>query len=216
MKLYTADEMARADGQAQRLGIPGGVLMERAGVAMAHEILERFPNRLRSALAVCGGGNNGGDGFVIARELRRAGARVSVVATKTDYSGDPETNLAALRSIGIRAAGRVAVRRRVIFSMGTAVSPSSNAPRGGSASSPSSSKFTSSNSSKSSTARSSPGTSKFASPRMNVALAPARERRDEPSVLYHEYVAGPEANLDRRREALPYTPPPPPPSPATR
>ena len=101
MKLYTADEMSRADGGAQRLGIPGGVLMERAGVAMAHEILERFPDRLNGVLAVCGGGNNGGDGFVIARELRRAGARVSVVATREDYSGDPATNLAALRGIGV-------------------------------------------------------------------------------------------------------------------
>ena len=79
MKLYTADEMSRADGGAQRLGIPGGVLMERAGVAMSEEILKRYPNR--QALVVCGGGNNGGDGFVIAREFHRAGAEVAVVAT---------------------------------------------------------------------------------------------------------------------------------------
>ena len=102
MKLYSADEMSRADNAAQELGIPGGVLMERAAVAMAAEILEKFPHlRGRGALAVCGGGNNGGDGFVIARELYRAGVEVRVIATKDEYSGDPQTNLSALRNLGI-------------------------------------------------------------------------------------------------------------------
>lgn len=99
MKLYSADEMSRADEAAQELGIPGGVLMERAGAAMAHEILDRYePQR---ALVVCGGGNNGGDGFVIARELHRAGVRVIVLPTKDEYSGDPETNLRTLRNLNI-------------------------------------------------------------------------------------------------------------------
>ena len=103
MKLYTADEMSRADGRAQDLGIPGGVLMERAGVAMAETALDRFsPN---NTLVVCGGGNNGGDGFVIARELRRAGIEVAVLATKDGYSGDPATNLEVLRNLNVRLAG---------------------------------------------------------------------------------------------------------------
>ena len=47
MKLYTAEEMSRADARAQELGIPGGILMERAGAAMARVALERFaPRRL--------------------------------------------------------------------------------------------------------------------------------------------------------------------------
>ncbi|HEV2094633.1 MAG TPA: NAD(P)H-hydrate dehydratase [Rubrobacter sp.] len=103
MKLYTADEMSRADGNAQNLGIPGGVLMERAGVAMTEEILDRYPDR--RALLVCGGGNNGGDGFVIARELHRAGAEVAVVATKDEYSGDPATYLGVLRNLGMDVHG---------------------------------------------------------------------------------------------------------------
>jgi len=105
LKLYTAEEMSRADNGAQELGIPGGVLMERAAVAMAGEILQRYPSR--RALAVCGGGNNGGDGFVIARELHRAGVAVSVVATKDQpsYSGDPATNLEALLNLGIDVHG---------------------------------------------------------------------------------------------------------------
>ncbi|MDQ3636841.1 MAG: NAD(P)H-hydrate epimerase, partial [Actinomycetota bacterium] len=105
MKLYTAAEMSRADKGAQDLGIPGGVLMERAGVAMAEEILARYPDHLLRALVVCGGGNNGGDGFVIARELHRAGAEVAVVATKDEYSGDPATNLEVLGNLGVSVHG---------------------------------------------------------------------------------------------------------------
>ena len=103
MKLYSADEMGQADNGAQELGISGTILMERAGAAMAGVILEQYaPLR---ALVVSGGGNNGGDGFVIARELHRASVEVSVVATKDEYSGDPETNLQALRNLNVRIVG---------------------------------------------------------------------------------------------------------------
>ncbi len=40
MKLYSAEEMSRADNGAQELGIPGGVLRKRAGAAMAHDYLQ--------------------------------------------------------------------------------------------------------------------------------------------------------------------------------
>ncbi|MBA3617038.1 MAG: NAD(P)H-hydrate dehydratase [Rubrobacteraceae bacterium] len=100
MKLYTAEEMSQADAEAQNLGIPGGVLMERAGVAMAHFALEQYS--LGRALVVSGGGNNGGDGFVIARELHRSGVDVAVLATKGEYEGDPATNLEALRNLQVR------------------------------------------------------------------------------------------------------------------
>lgn len=95
--------MARADNGAQELGIPGGVLMERASVGMALELLKRFSPR--RALVVCGGGNNGGDGFVIARELYRAGTEIAVLPTKDEYSGDPEVNLAVLRSLRVEIIG---------------------------------------------------------------------------------------------------------------
>ena len=99
MKLYTAEEMSRTDAGAQERGIPGGVLMERAGAQMASLALERFaPYR---ALIVSGGGNNGGDGFVIARELHRSGVEVAVLATKDEYEGDPARNLEALRNLEV-------------------------------------------------------------------------------------------------------------------
>jgi ADP-dependent NAD(P)H-hydrate dehydratase / NAD(P)H-hydrate epimerase len=100
LKLYTAQEMSRADARAQELGIPGGVLMERAGVAMARVALERFaPQR---AVIVSGGGNNGGDGFVIARELYRSGVEVAVLVTRSEHEGDPATNLETLRNLDAR------------------------------------------------------------------------------------------------------------------
>ena len=100
MKLYTAEEMSRADAGAQELGIPGGVLMERAGAVMARVALERFA--ARRAVVVSGGGNNGGDGFVVARELHRSGAEVAVLATGSEYQGDPATNLESLRNLDVR------------------------------------------------------------------------------------------------------------------
>lgn len=104
MKLYTAAEMSRADEGAQNLGVSGGILMERAGSAMARIALERFaPGR---ALVVAGGGNNGGDGFVVARELHRAGVKVVVFPTRDEYRGDPKTNLEILRNLDVEFIGR--------------------------------------------------------------------------------------------------------------
>jgi ADP-dependent NAD(P)H-hydrate dehydratase / NAD(P)H-hydrate epimerase len=100
MKLYSAEEMSRADRRAQELGIPGGVLMERAGAGMAQAALRLYAPR--QALVVAGGGNNGGDGFVVARELHRAGVEVAVLATKDEYGGDPGTNFEIMRNLGVR------------------------------------------------------------------------------------------------------------------
>jgi hydroxyethylthiazole kinase-like uncharacterized protein yjeF len=64
--------------QADALAIEGGAfnLMETAGAAVAHEIVENF--KTGAVLVLCGPGNNGGDGFVIARHLRKAGWKVRV------------------------------------------------------------------------------------------------------------------------------------------
>src|SRR5919199_2941466 len=99
--------MARVDGDTQqKLGIPSGILMERAGIGMAHVALKHFGSLAgRRVLVVAGGGNNGGDGFVIARELHRAGAEVAVFPTKEEYEGDPQVNLETLRNLNVRFVG---------------------------------------------------------------------------------------------------------------
>jgi NAD(P)H-hydrate epimerase len=100
--LYTADGMQKVDGTAiHGIGIPGGHLMERAGLAVATEILERYEPE--EAVVFAGKGNNGGDGFVIARELFDAGVEVTVfiLAAPGEYRGDAKLNLDILAALGV-------------------------------------------------------------------------------------------------------------------
>jgi NAD(P)H-hydrate epimerase len=100
MKFVTSETMRAIDSECiDKLGIPGLKLMENAGVGTVRFIeRELGPQKDRTVTVVCGKGNNGGDGFVIARELRRSGASVSVylVGHRDDVSGDARTNLGRL------------------------------------------------------------------------------------------------------------------------
>ncbi|EGP56848.1 hypothetical protein Agau_C200882 [Agrobacterium tumefaciens F2] len=69
--------MARIDAAAGQSGIPLYDLMERAGQAVAASALRHYPQALRFVV-LCGGGNNGGDGYVAARVLLQSGAAVAV------------------------------------------------------------------------------------------------------------------------------------------
>jgi len=83
----------------QRYGTPGHVLMERAGAGATAVLLAQFPHARRRRVVICAGkGNNGGDGFVIARHLRRKGVRAEVVllGKRTEVTGDAARMLAAL------------------------------------------------------------------------------------------------------------------------
>jgi NAD(P)H-hydrate epimerase len=88
-----SEAMAGADLKAQKLGIAGQRLMEHAGVAVAAatkaigEATERW--RKGPILILCGPGNNGGDGFVAARHLAKAGADVAAVLVSS--AGTPAT-----------------------------------------------------------------------------------------------------------------------------
>ena len=76
--ILTAAEMRAAEEAAIAAGTPVETLMERAGTAAA-EAIWRYAGPL-PALVLCGPGNNGGDGYVIARELRARGVAVRVAA----------------------------------------------------------------------------------------------------------------------------------------
>jgi NAD(P)H-hydrate epimerase len=69
--------MAAVDRAAIGAGLPGAALMESAGRETANEIRRRWPRPERAVILV-GGGNNGGDGLVVARHLVEAGWEVGL------------------------------------------------------------------------------------------------------------------------------------------
>lgn len=93
----TVEQSRAIDAWAmQTLGIPGLVLMENAGRGCAEHILKALPSGgAARVLLLCGPGNNGGDGFVIARHLASAGAAVDVVlaAAPEKSTGDAGVNM---------------------------------------------------------------------------------------------------------------------------
>ncbi len=103
MKLATAAEMRELDRQAIKdYGIPGMVLMENAGRGVVSSLREKWgPVQGRRYLILCGKGNNGGDGLVIARHLHNMGANVSVRLFSEEMKGDAGANLKAVQKMGI-------------------------------------------------------------------------------------------------------------------
>lgn len=112
--ILSVSEMAAADQAAIEAGTPGTVLMERAGAAVSEAIMRRFDPRLITVL--CGPGNNGGDGYVIARVLKAQGWPVAVMAL-----GDPATDdaraAAALWDGGLDPVGDIARDNLVVDAM---------------------------------------------------------------------------------------------------
>ncbi|NGZ07377.1 MAG: NAD(P)H-hydrate dehydratase [Magnetococcales bacterium] len=121
-RLLTSAQMRAADHRTiEELGLPGMVLMENAGAAVTSFLQERLPEwRSRSVLVVAGCGNNGGDGFVIARRLHQAKGRVTValLGNPAMLHGDALTHYQILTRTGcvIEPLGSVEeVSRRLEF-----------------------------------------------------------------------------------------------------
>ena len=105
MYLVTADEMQRMDrATIESFGIPGRVLMENAGRGATTFFLEAIYRHHPGAVGIAAGrGNNGGDGFVMARYLHQKGipATVFLFSERERIKGDAAANLKLLDTMGV-------------------------------------------------------------------------------------------------------------------
>ncbi|RPJ80195.1 MAG: NAD(P)H-hydrate dehydratase [Deltaproteobacteria bacterium] len=105
MYLVTADEMRKMDQDTiENFGLPGRLLMENAGRGATRMLIKKFPEVKGKKVGIAAGsGNNGGDGFVIARCIKEYGADVTVfVLSETKkIRGDAKTNLNLLSLLDI-------------------------------------------------------------------------------------------------------------------
>jgi NAD(P)H-hydrate epimerase len=90
MPVVTAAEMRHAERALFGRNVPSFDVMATAGRAVVEAITDRWPQRFRRALVLAGPGNNGGDGFIVARELAALGWQVHVAAARPidGYQGD--------------------------------------------------------------------------------------------------------------------------------
>ncbi len=125
MQILTAAEMGEADRRSVEAGIPIATLMDNAGKAVAHfcrpMMLPPF-NSNGLVVALCGKGNNGGDGFVAAQELARnkRPVRIALLGRCEDVKGEAAAALAAATSCDVievndEAGLRVALHSAVLI-----------------------------------------------------------------------------------------------------
>jgi hydroxyethylthiazole kinase-like uncharacterized protein yjeF len=105
MRILNADQMREADRRTiQDIGLASLVLMENAGRQVVAAVESLYPDLGdRRVAIVCGKGNNGGDGFVVARTLLQRGVDVSVfvIGKVAEVKGDARVNLEILGRIGL-------------------------------------------------------------------------------------------------------------------
>ena len=102
--VMSRDEVRAFDAWSiNTIGIPGVVLMENAGRSCAELIIDKLKDIAgRKVCIFCGTGNNGGDGYVIARHLLNCGIKVTVVVCgdRNKIKGDAKINLDILKQMG--------------------------------------------------------------------------------------------------------------------
>src|SRR5215471_9368519 len=103
MKILTPEQIREVDRlSTEKYGIPSIILMENAGMRVAEVIEDRFENLEELTIAIlCGKGNNGGDGMVVARQLIQKGCVpfVFLFGSEEEMKGDAKTNLTMLKSL---------------------------------------------------------------------------------------------------------------------
>jgi ADP-dependent NAD(P)H-hydrate dehydratase / NAD(P)H-hydrate epimerase len=111
--LVTADQMRSFDRETiERLRVPGLLLMENAGRECVRALEHTAGLRDKRVLVVCGRGNNGGDGFVVARHLTGLAQAVDVVllGSPSGLKGDAGTNFHALQAFAGRSPEVLTIR----------------------------------------------------------------------------------------------------------
>ena len=107
IKVLTASQMRELDRvTTERVGVPSIVLMENAGRNVVRALAERFALERERVVILCGKGNNGGDGFVVARHLSMRGhsPRVALLADPAALNGAALANYQVLAQSGITSA----------------------------------------------------------------------------------------------------------------
>jgi hydroxyethylthiazole kinase-like uncharacterized protein yjeF len=112
VKILTAAQMREVDRRTIEMGIPGVVLMENAGHRVVELLAEKFAPLAQQRIAVlCGKGNNGGDGMVVARQLftrfEPRWLRVVLLAAPEELKGDAALNYRMLQACGCAVAREV-------------------------------------------------------------------------------------------------------------
>ena len=105
MKVLTAAEIREVDRRTTEMGIPGIVLMENAGERVVEFLAERFaPLAAQRIVVLCGKGNNGGDGMVIARQLHtrfhKRSLHAVLLGSPDELKGDAAANYRMLQACG--------------------------------------------------------------------------------------------------------------------
>jgi len=104
MRILTPEQIREVDRlSTEKYGVPSLILMENAGMRVAEVIEDRIEDLQEKTIAIlCGKGNNGGDGFVVARQLIQKGCFpfVFLFAAEDEVAGDAKINLNMLKALG--------------------------------------------------------------------------------------------------------------------
>jgi hydroxyethylthiazole kinase-like uncharacterized protein yjeF len=105
VKVLTAAQMREVDRRTSELGVPGLVLMENAGERVVEFLAHQYaPLKAQRIVVLCGKGNNGGDGMVVARQLhtriRPHALHVVLAGDPSEMKGDAAANHRMLQAVG--------------------------------------------------------------------------------------------------------------------